>query len=181
MKWFERRTKAEPPAAPVVQVRQGESHPFAMMEGYTPLQSGQVQLYRSIREAVPIVDAAIWKLVRLCGGVEIKSRDPAAQEELERFWKGVDTGWGQRGVQAFLGGVRPCAVGLIFSAAITLCLGTLLGWQGLGTVPAPDVRGLVILAVLVPAGIIGKKLLHKKMSPILLILLSAVLGMLIYQ
>ena len=102
MKWFERRTKAEPPAAPVVQVRQGESHPFAMMEGYAPLQSGQVQLYRSIREAVPIVDAAIWKLVRLCGGVEIKSRDPAAQEELERFWKGVDTGWGQRGVQAFL-------------------------------------------------------------------------------
>ena len=86
-----------------------------------------------------------------------------------------------RGVQAFLGGVRPCAVGLIFSAAITLCLGTLLGWQGMGTVPAPDVRGLVILAVLVPAGIIGKKLLHKKMSPILLILLSAVLGMLIYQ
>ena len=102
MKWFERRAKTDPPAAPVVQVRQGECHPFAMMEGYLPLQSGQVQLYRSIREAVPIVDAAIWKLVRLCGGVGVKSRDPAAQEKLERFWNNVDTGWGQRGVQSFL-------------------------------------------------------------------------------
>lgn len=102
MKWFERRGKPEAPAAPVVQVRQGGSHPFGMLEGYTPLQSGQVQLYRSIREAVPIVDAAIWKLVRLCGGVGIKSRDPAAQEGLGRFWKEVDTGWGQRGVQSFL-------------------------------------------------------------------------------
>ena len=102
MKWFERRGRSEPPAAPVVQVRQGESHPFGMLEGYMPLQSGQVELYRSIREAVPIVDAAIWKLVRLCGGVNVKSRDPAAQEELERFWKEVDTGWGQRGVQSFL-------------------------------------------------------------------------------
>lgn len=86
-----------------------------------------------------------------------------------------------RGVQAFLGGVRPCAVGLIFSAAVTLCLGTLLGWQGMGTLPAPDMRGLAILAVIVLAGIVGKKILRKKMSPILLILLSAVLGMLLYQ
>ena len=85
-----------------------------------------------------------------------------------------------RGVQAFLGGVRPCAVGLIFTAAVTLALSVLLGWQGVGTVPAPDVRGLVILAVLVLAGIAGKKLLRKKISPILMILLSAGLGMLLY-
>ena len=83
MKWFERRARPTPPAAPVVQVRQGESHPFAMVEGYAPLQSGQVQLYRSIREAVPIVDAAIWKLVRLCGGVGVRAADPRAQRELE--------------------------------------------------------------------------------------------------
>jgi len=102
MKWFERRTKPAPPAAPAVQVRQGDAHPFGMMEGYMPLQSGQVELYRSIREAVPLVDAAIWKLVRLCGGVGVKAHDPAAQEGLDRFWKTVDTGWGQRGIQSFL-------------------------------------------------------------------------------
>jgi len=102
VKWFERRGKRGPSAAPVVQVRQGGSHPFGMLEGYTPLCSGEAALYRAIREGVPIVDAAIWKLVRLCGGVSVKCRDQRAQEELERFWKTVDTGWGQRGVQAFL-------------------------------------------------------------------------------
>jgi len=102
MKWFERRTKAKPPAAPVVQVRQGDCHPFGMMEDYIPLQSGQVELYRAIREAVPIVDAAIWKLVRLCGGVGVQARDEKAQEGLDHFWKTVDTGWGQRGIQSFL-------------------------------------------------------------------------------
>ena len=102
MKWFERRTRPEHPAAPVVQVRQGGSHPFGMLERYTPLSPGELVLYRAIREGVPIVDAAIWKLVRLCGGVSAKSRDPKAQQGLDHFWKTVDTGWGQRGVQAFL-------------------------------------------------------------------------------
>ena len=103
MKWFERQKKTgKSPAAPVVQVRRDEGHPFSALNGYQPLVGREVTVYRSIREAVPIVDAAIWKLVRLCGGVQPVARDPAAQRELERFWNSVDTGWGQRGVQAFL-------------------------------------------------------------------------------
>ena len=102
MKWFERKKQPDRPAAPVVQLRREEVHPFSALEGYIPLSAGQVGLYRSIREAVPIVDAAIWKLVRLCGGVGVKAADPAAQKGLERFWKTVDIGWGQRGVQSFL-------------------------------------------------------------------------------
>ena len=102
MKWFERNKKPQNTAAPVVQLRREENHPFCALERYVPMSARQVELYRSIREAVPIVDAAIWKLVRLCGGVGVKAADPAAQKGLERFWKTVDTGWGQRGVQAFL-------------------------------------------------------------------------------
>lgn len=102
MKWLERRKKEAPPPGPAVQVRRGESHPFGMLERYVPLQPGELALYRCIREAVPIVDAAIWKLVRLCGGASPRSADPAAQDGLEQFWRTVDTGWGQRGVQSFL-------------------------------------------------------------------------------
>jgi len=101
MKWLERRRKGQV-AAPVVQVRQGDSHPFGMLNQYVPLRNGEVQLYRAIREGIPLVDAALWKLVRLCGGVVPKCRDSRAQEKLERFWKTVDIGWGQRGMQAFL-------------------------------------------------------------------------------
>ena len=86
MKWFERQKKTgKGPTAPVVQLRREEGHPFSALNGYQPLVDREVTLYRSIREAVPIVDAAIWKLVRLCGGVQPVARDPAAQRELERF------------------------------------------------------------------------------------------------
>ena len=86
----------------MVQVREGGSHPFGVLDRYTPLGGGEVALYRAIREGVPIVDAAIWKLVRLCGGVTVRAVDPRARAGLERMWREVDTGWGQRGVQAFL-------------------------------------------------------------------------------
>ena len=103
MKWFERQKKTRKgPTAPMVQMRREEGHPFSALNGYQPLAGREVALYRSIREAVPIVDAAIWKLTRLCGGVRPVAWDSAAQRELERFWNSVDTGWGQRGIQAFL-------------------------------------------------------------------------------
>jgi len=100
MKWWKQKRR-EPPA-PVVQVRREEGHPFRAVDRYVPLRTGEMALYRAIREGVPIVDAAIWKLVRLCGGVRVKCTDRAAQAGLEEFFRTVDVGWGQRGVQAFL-------------------------------------------------------------------------------
>ena len=100
MKWLERKRREVP--APVVQVREGGSHPFGVLDRYTPLCGSEVALYRAIREGVPIVDAAIWKLVRLCGGVTVRAKDRRAQAGLERIWETVDVGWGQRGVEAFL-------------------------------------------------------------------------------
>ena len=100
MKWF---VKKKPVArAPQVQLRDVEHHPFGMLDRYVPLRRGELDLYRSIREAVPIVDAAVWKLARLCGGVGVRCRDSRAQAGLEEFFRTVDTGWGQRGVQSFL-------------------------------------------------------------------------------
>ena len=77
--------KSEKPAAGAVQLREAGRHPFGMLEGYVPLSRGDIAVYRAIREAVPVVDAAIVKLVRLCGGVLVKCRDGRAQEELERL------------------------------------------------------------------------------------------------
>ena len=100
MRWWERRRKE--PAAPVVQVRQGAGHPFGVLDQYIPLHTGEMALYRAIREGVPIEDAAIWKLTRLCGGFCVRCRDSRGQKGLEEFFRTVDTGWGQRGVQSFL-------------------------------------------------------------------------------
>ena len=100
MKWWKQRRR-EPPAA-VVQVRRNEGQPFGVLDRYVPLRGGEIALYRAIREGVPILDAAIWKLVRLCGGVGVKCADSTAQKGLEEFFRTVDTGWGQRGIQSFL-------------------------------------------------------------------------------
>ncbi len=89
-------------AAVAAQLRDAGRHPFVQLDGYAPLRHGETALYRAIREAVPVVDAAICKLVRLCGGVAAACRDRRAQEELDHFLRTVSVGRGQRGIQAFL-------------------------------------------------------------------------------
>ena len=84
------------------QLRDGGAHPFGALDRYIPLQNGEIALYRAVREAVPIVDAAILKLIRLSGGVGARCADPSAQKGLDRFLRTVPTGRGQRGLQSFL-------------------------------------------------------------------------------
>lgn len=106
MKWFEKKKPARKP--PQVQLRDWERHPFGILDQYVPLRSGEITLYRSIREAVPIIDAAIWKMVRLCGGVQVRCGDTRAQQGLNRFLATVDTGRGQQGLQSFLDQYLDC-------------------------------------------------------------------------
>lgn len=98
MKWF--RKKETGRGGLLVQTREANKHPFGAIHDYVPMASGELELYRAIREAVPIVDAAVEKLVRLCGGVTVKATE--GQEGLRRFLETVNTGWGQRGLQSFL-------------------------------------------------------------------------------
>ena len=93
--------KTKKPQAPV-QIRSGSSHPFGIMDSYVPLRGAEVQLYRAIREAVPVVDAAIVKLIRLTGGFQVACRDPAVERRLADFLRTVNTGRGQRGIDAFV-------------------------------------------------------------------------------
>ena len=85
-----------------VQLRGGRRQAFGMLESYVPLRDGETALYRAVREAVPVVDAAVCKLVRLTGGVRVSCSDKRAQQELERFLQTVNAGRGQRGINAFL-------------------------------------------------------------------------------
>ena len=84
-------------------------------------------------------------------------------------------------VQAFLRGVRPCVVALILATALTMAFSTLLKFTTFKGGISPDFRGIIILAILVLIALIFKKIKNKKPSPILMILISAGLGMLIYS
>ena len=86
-----------------------------------------------------------------------------------------------KGVQAFLGGIRPCVVGLILATAITMLLSTLFSFKSIGSTVIPDVKGVIIFAIIAVTAVISKKVRKKPLSPILLILISAGLGMAMYS
>ena len=96
------KRKEEPAAAAVPQINRSCSQPFGILGGYVPLQRGEARLYRAIREAVPLVDACIYKIIRLCGGVSAECDDPEADRALKAFLEQVDVGRGQRGINAFV-------------------------------------------------------------------------------
>ena len=85
-----------------------------------------------------------------------------------------------RGVQGFLSGVRPAVAALILATAVVMGLRTVLGVTTVSGGFSFNYKGLIILAVLVLVGLGSKYLLKKKASPIVMILLSAGLGMLLY-
>ena len=64
MRGFKRQRRAGG-GETAVQLRESGGAPFGALGGYVPLGGGDTALYRTIREAVPVVDAAICKLVRL--------------------------------------------------------------------------------------------------------------------
>lgn len=94
--------KQQDTAPAVVQLRSGSCHPFGALKGYVPLRNGEIELYRAIREAVPIVDAAIIKIIRLVGGFSVECSDKTVEKKLNCFLKTVPVGRGQRGINSFL-------------------------------------------------------------------------------
>lgn len=85
-----------------------------------------------------------------------------------------------RGVQAFLGGVRPCVVGLIAATAIGMFAQELLQFRTWGDTIVPDWRGVGILGALAAISWLYEKRRKKGLSPIVLILISAGLGAALY-
>ena len=94
--------KSRKSRTPIVQMRSYSRHPFGMLDDYVPLGGSSVRLYRAIREAVPVIDAAIIKLIRLTGGVSAACSEKTAEKGLNDFLRTVDTGRGQMGINSFL-------------------------------------------------------------------------------
>lgn len=86
-------------SAPVTQPE--NTHPFGILDGYVPLGAPQIRLYYTLREAIPVIDAAILKIVRLTGGFEIKCSDKAAQYAVDDFVRNVSVGGNRHGLAAF--------------------------------------------------------------------------------
>lgn len=86
-----------------------------------------------------------------------------------------------KGVNAFLSGVRPCVVAMILATGITMALSSLFSYTGTGTTPSPDIRAILVFALLLLIHLACRKLRKAAPSPILMIVLSALLGILFWR
>lgn len=69
------------------------------------------------------------------------------------------------GVEAFLSGVRPCVVAMILATALNMMLSTLGGIKTLADGFAPDVRSILVFAVLWAVHFVWKKRTQKPRRP----------------
>ena len=76
--------------------------PFDIFENHLPLAPVQMELYYALREAVPVIDAAIFKLVRLTGEFRVECSEPESEKRLAAFIENVPVGGGRRGLHAFM-------------------------------------------------------------------------------
>ena len=79
-----------------------KTHPFYELNNYSPRADFENDLYTLLREAVPIIDAAICKTVRLVGSFKIECEDKELEFELNNFASHVKVNSCENGLNAFI-------------------------------------------------------------------------------
>lgn len=87
-------------AACAVQTSMASNHPYYQLCSGAAL-GHQGKIYASLRESVPIIDAAVLKIVRLCNSFHFETGNEALDEEINDFFDGISVGGNQTGIEAF--------------------------------------------------------------------------------
>lgn len=83
-------------------------------------------------------------------------------------------------VKATLASIRPAIAGMILATAVTMLLTVVCGVSSIGSKPDIDLGAIAILAAITALALGYKRWKKKSISPIVLILVSAALGILVY-
>lgn len=100
MALFNLKQKKDSTAAVSTQTSPLSRHPFYRLEAFYPL-TGKTKAYMALRDAVPIIDAAVSKLVRLTEGFSFETGNDVANNMLNCFMSSVNVGGNQQGINAF--------------------------------------------------------------------------------
>ena len=84
------------------------------------------------------------------------------------------------GVRATLGGIKPAIAALILATAASMLISLIFGIKTVDSTLSFDYKGAIIFTSIVSLAITYKTWLGKQLSPILLIILSGILGVIIY-
>ncbi len=97
MKFGKRKNPKAQPETSIVQMTQG----CAAGQEF-PVQLYAYELFEKVRRTVPLVDAAISKLVRLIGSFRVECADAAMQKQLDWFLQEVPVGLTGQSVYSFI-------------------------------------------------------------------------------
>lgn len=100
MRLFSKKNKAQYAAVQTAQGGSYTAHPFTALRGQTAF--AEREMYKALREAVPVIDAALSKIVRLTGDFELVSSSPACKKALDDFYHNVRVGGTATGLQNFV-------------------------------------------------------------------------------
>lgn len=104
---FGRKKQADKPSAlPIAQtVPKYGGSPALALQAQTHAERS---LYAALRQSVPVIDAAIGKIVRLLGSFRIVTDDPSAQAEADCFAREVMVNGSAQGLAAFVWDYMDC-------------------------------------------------------------------------
>ena len=93
-----KKQKNQPPCTSVLSP--SCSSPFSVFNTSTPPQENK--LYLSIRQSIPIIDAAILKIIHLVGGFSINTGDPNVDIFLNNLCDNIKVGPSSIGIESFI-------------------------------------------------------------------------------
>lgn len=93
--------KAAGTAAAAVQTSAFSNHPFVNLGGFMNLGLNN-RVYKSLRENVPVIDAAVLKIIRLINDFEFETGNDQTDAQMNKFFEGICVGGNQTGISAFV-------------------------------------------------------------------------------
>lgn len=88
-------------SASAVQTSLASKHPYYRLSSYMPM-NGAARVYSELRRAVPIIDAAINKIVRLTEGFHFETGNELRDREINAYFDEINVGGNQSGISAFV-------------------------------------------------------------------------------
>ncbi len=96
-----KKRKGSDVSALSVQTSSSSNHPYYRMASYMPMNSNSI-VFLQLRDAVPIIDAALNKIVRLTEGFEFETGSEQLNRQINTYFEGVNVGGNQYGLSAFV-------------------------------------------------------------------------------
>lgn len=93
--------KAAGTAAAAVQTSAFSNHSFVNLGGFMNLGLNN-RVYKSLRENVPVIDAAVLKIIRLINDFEFETGNDQTDAQMNKFFEGICVGGNQTGISAFV-------------------------------------------------------------------------------